>query len=88
MLQIWPYSSHLLHEDLRESSFHFLLYIHALGIVADLAIVADAAVDDPLGSTLKVGILADDGWGLAAQFEADLCDVLGCGGHDAFAGTY
>ena len=76
---------HLIDEDLRELSLHFLLHIDTLGIVTDLAVVADAAVDDPLSGALEVGILAHDGRGLAAKLQRHLRDVLGGCCHDALA---
>ena len=79
---------HLVDENLCELSLYFLGHIDAFGIVADLTVVADAAVDNPLGRLLQVGILADDGGSLATQFEAYLGDVLRGGSHDALAGTY
>ena len=67
---------HLLHQDVGELLLDVFLHIHALCIVAYLAVVAYAAVDYPLCGALQVGILADNGRGLASQFEANLCNVL------------
>ena len=81
-----PDGLHLLHEDTGERLLHTFLYIHALSVVTDLAVVADTRVDNPLGCTLQVGIVHDDGRSLSAQLEAHLRDILRRGSHDALAG--
>ena len=78
---------HLLNQNLRKLSLDLLLDIDALGIVTNLAVVADTRVDNPLCSLLQVSILADNGWSLAAQLKADLGDILRRCCHNALAST-
>ena len=81
------HSLHLIHQNLRKLSLDLLLDVDALSIVADLAVVADATVNNPLGSLLQISILTDNGRCLAAQLQADLGDVLRSSSHNALAGT-
>ena len=60
---------HLIDQNLCELCLHLLLYIDTLCIVAYLAVVTDAAVNNPLCGTLQIGILHHDGRSLTAQLE-------------------
>ena len=70
------HSLHLLHQYLREGSFHLFLHIDTLCIITDLTVVTNTTVDDPLGSTLQVGILHHDSGRLTTQFQTHLGDIL------------
>ena len=81
-------SLELLHDDVGELFLHVLVHINALCIVANLARVADAALQNGLGCQLKVSIWEDDGRSLTAQFERYFRDVGSSGLHDLHACAY
>ncbi len=77
----------LLHDDIGELLLDILVYINALGIVANLTRVADTALQNGLSSQFKVGIGEYDGRGLTAQLEAHLRDIRGCSLHNLHTGS-
>ena len=78
----------LLHDDIGEFLLHVLMHIHALGIVANLTGIADAALQDSLGCQFEVGIGEHNGRSLSAQFETHLRDVGRSSLHDLHTGTH
>ena len=65
-----------------------LVHIETLGVVADLSVVANAAVYHPLCRSLQIGIGEHDGRSLSAQLQRHLGDVLRSGFHNLLTCTH
>ena len=61
------YGFHLIYKNLGKLCLNLFLNIYTLSVIANLAVVADAAVNNPLCSLLQVGVFAHYGRSLSSQ---------------------
>jgi hypothetical protein len=77
--------SHDRRDFLNERFRDRLLNIDAFGAIADLPAIDDSRVPNRFGSKIKIGIRHYNRGRLAAQFQGNLGDVIGCSPHDCDA---